>query len=503
MKNSIIRLLFLSLLTASTALGANYLTLYKERIVGAEQYSWIDPVIDGDGDLAGFVFCDAANKKLIIQTESFNQEITTPGQPEMTVNQWVSPDSLVVYCMFRSLDWYALTSLIGVAHISINTFNWYDTIPPITIEWGANGETSLRNIRLTSPDQSSGAMLLFEAFVTQTWLDMTQGTSGKSGAQSMIFDSDLRTILLRDSYYGVTFGTIDGSNTTEYAGYNNSLYFWDYSDWDNPGNSGRDQGTQNIVKRSPIEQPIASWGSVNCNSSGLFVGDFRTDYANDEIIYIGCQQAAGVAVSGHGYVAACFSFASGQRQLLWYNYEDRWDKLDLWHEDGSFIAGKRGSNVSVFMNTRIGQVTDSATFPHDISSFRYFETGTNPKHLNLVGRVFDTIIVYQFDEITDVEEPHETTLPSNFSLSQNYPNPFNPTTTIEFEIPRRSTVKLIIYNTLGQQVRTLVNESLHAGNYSRIWDGKTDAGKPVSSGVYFYQASGDAFSQSKKMILLK
>jgi hypothetical protein len=94
-------------------------------------------------------------------------------------------------------------------------------------------------------------------------------------------------------------------------------------------------------------------------------------------------------------------------------------------------------------------------------------------------------------------------IPDVYTLSQNYPNPFNPTTTINFSIPKAGTAKLVVYNMLGQQVRTLVNEVVNAGNMSATWDGKDSHGVSVSSGIYFYQLTAGAFTATHKMILMK
>ena len=90
-------------------------------------------------------------------------------------------------------------------------------------------------------------------------------------------------------------------------------------------------------------------------------------------------------------------------------------------------------------------------------------------------------------------------------LHGNYPNPFNPTTTISFELNTENTenTELIIYNVKGQKVRTLVNETLSSGFYTRVWDGKNDTGRSVTSGIYFYKLENSGYSNTKKMILLK
>lgn len=97
----------------------------------------------------------------------------------------------------------------------------------------------------------------------------------------------------------------------------------------------------------------------------------------------------------------------------------------------------------------------------------------------------------------------QPSLPSGFILAQNYPNPFNPTTTISFSIPRKARVSLDVYNILGRKIATIVDKEYPAGNHSSVWDGTTDDGRAVSSGVYFYRLKTDNYVASKKMVLLK
>ena len=105
---------------------------------------------------------------------------------------------------------------------------------------------------------------------------------------------------------------------------------------------------------------------------------------------------------------------------------------------------------------------------------------------------------------TDVTDyPENDILPEQFQLDQNYPNPFNPLTTIAYSLPSRSDVKLTVYNVLGQAVTTLVNGYRAAGNYTIMWDGTDQTGRPVPSGIYFYQLSCGDFQMARKMILSK
>jgi hypothetical protein len=114
--------------------------------------------------------------------------------------------------------------------------------------------------------------------------------------------------------------------------------------------------------------------------------------------------------------------------------------------------------------------------------------------------------VFYIDDIslsgtaTSVKEP--TTITS-FKLKQNYPNPFNPTTVINYEIPVSENVTMTIYNSLGQHIKTLVDEHRNAGHYQVTWNGRDKNNTAAPSGIYFYRIQAGSFIQSKKMILLK
>ena len=106
--------------------------------------------------------------------------------------------------------------------------------------------------------------------------------------------------------------------------------------------------------------------------------------------------------------------------------------------------------------------------------------------------------IYEYGSgLTDVAK--DKTPPTNFALSQNYPNPFNPTTTIGYQISAFGKVQLNVYDVLGREVATLVNENKSPGNYEAKFDGTS-----LSSGIYFYRLTvSDKFAQTKKMILMK
>jgi hypothetical protein len=92
---------------------------------------------------------------------------------------------------------------------------------------------------------------------------------------------------------------------------------------------------------------------------------------------------------------------------------------------------------------------------------------------------------------------------SVFELEQNLPNPFNPSTTIRYSLVEETSVRLNIYNVLGQSVRSLVNESQTAGSYSVVWDGRDTFGRQVATGLYLYRLEAAANIEIRKMVFAK
>ena len=124
----------------------------------------------------------------------------------------------------------------------------------------------------------------------------------------------------------------------------------------------------------------------------------------------------------------------------------------------------------------------------------------------------DNVKIIGVQSTTDVHEITKV-IPKDFELSQNYPNPFNPTTRIRYSIPslknplpggaRGGLVTLKIYDILGNEVATLVNENKPVGSYEVSWNGTNNSGQHVASGTYIYRITAGDFVQSKKMVLLK
>ncbi|MDO8549588.1 MAG: choice-of-anchor B family protein [Ignavibacteria bacterium] len=138
----------------------------------------------------------------------------------------------------------------------------------------------------------------------------------------------------------------------------------------------------------------------------------------------------------------------------------------------------------------------------------------NSKNLEKNNSYSGYIVVYSNDPdepvrsipvLLNTVEPmnteEENNIPQEFSLGQNYPNPFNPNTIIPFNITQTENVRLKIYNIIGQEIRTLINNTLSPGNYKFSWDGKDSNRMNVTSGVYFYSLEQSNKKITRKMIL--
>ena len=156
--------------------------------------------------------------------------------------------------------------------------------------------------------------------------------------------------------------------------------------------------------------------------------------------------------------------------------------------NGEFIA---------FTNPDGETVIDSLTFAEQIADISY-------------GRYPDGSEIWQLMNptpgITNTQELRSNVnliIPSQYTVYQNYPNPFNPVTTLRYDLPENGLVNITIYDMLGREVKTLINQTQDAGYRSIIWDATNDYGKPVSAGIYLYQIQAGEYMQTKKMVLLK
>ncbi len=214
-------------------------------------------------------------------------------------------------------------------------------------------------------------------------------------------------------------------------------------------------------------------------------------YAPGDIVEIPVKIGGG---SGIQSFEGVFSFDSPYLEFRGIKLGSQWDSFSLkegQQEDKIRFAGMSESTVNVSSNTFVTAVfkvkTDIETSinPEVVLNKIRFNEGTTRK--NIAKSV-----------LVSIDDAPGESKPDKVELLPNYPNPFNPSTNIRFKLPNASRVQLSVYNTLGQEVSTLIDGRLKPGAHSVTFDA---SGLP--SGVYIYRLEADGFSQSRKMMLVK
>lgn len=151
-------------------------------------------------------------------------------------------------------------------------------------------------------------------------------------------------------------------------------------------------------------------------------------------------------------------------------------------------------DIGVFFTNNYGTTwTELADgLPNTVAMHLDYHTATNRLRIGTHGRG-----VYETSNPVGLIN-YNNTVPDNFSLEQNYPNPFNPVTTIKYNVLNEGAVKLIVFDVLGREVTTIVNENQKAGTYTAQFDAAH-----LTSGVYFYKLTANGFTNTKKMMLVK
>ncbi len=276
----------------------------------------------------------------------------------------------------------------------------------------------------------------------------------------------------------------------------------------------------------PVTAVVDSTGVIassffSYNSSYVHADTLQPSYgywvkasANGTISLQSASQTAmarrALAAFSSGLDEMVFTDAGGRRQTLYFAAPGtlpmplEWYKLPPLPPEGAFDV-RFGSGEYVAITGK----NSAAETPIEIMSSLYpVSVQWSPK---TAGRPLDLVIDGSRREIRagqtiSIDQPvkHLSAVPAGaevplrFALGQNYPNPFNPSTVIPYQIPRASHVRLAVYDVLGREVTTLVNEMKEAGDYATTWNASA-----APSGVYFYRLNAGTFTETKKLLLLR
>ena len=249
----------------------------------------------------------------------------------------------------------------------------------------------------------------------------------------------------------------------------------------------------------------AAIGGGNFNSGGASV------WSGADVDFDHCTFANNTAAYGTALTVGAAS-AAVTNSIIWGNSTSNHVALDVWDGTGgtldiSYTDLLGGSQAIQLEDTELcsfswgdGNIDEAPLFClPDSGNFTLaenspcVEAAEDRSDLGAFGIGCDPIILSTAGEL----------LPAAYALHQNYPNPFNPVTTIKYDLPENSQVRIAIYDMLGRKVRTLVSGFENAGFKAVQWQGKNDFGRSVGAGVYIYQIQAGDFLQTRKMILLK
>lgn len=264
-------------------------------------------------------------------------------------------------------------------------------------------------------------------------------------------------------------------------------------------------------------QEIANVTSTNLNFSDQAVYELETNNFTDHSTITYKIKAfngsnylfSSNQVSVHGYTdwskTLICTTVNNHPKLIWGNYTDNIGNTTV---NSYKIYKQRGGGNYTLIGTTLSKVTsfvDLSEYLYSVGNTKtyvsYYVTaiyGDQSTESNPSNSVSKAVNEWMNKQISQEDKKDKDGF--SFSLSQNTPNPFNPTTTINYQIPTNNLVTLKVYDVLGNEVSTLVNEWQDAGSYNAQF---TTSGKQLASGMYFYTLTAGKFTDTKKFILLK
>jgi hypothetical protein len=254
---------------------------------------------------------------------------------------------------------------------------------------------------------------------------------------------------------------------------------------------------------SPVQTAVEIFGSdETANFSGIVIGDPSGNYPGsvERAVEFNTQQIVLNPDSNGNYILSI----NADREFLALTGSINFRPEELTLVGANYSGMMSEFNVEEAVNegnVKLSAWNTASANTGEILQLVFSGNGIDPQTIEIEYFILDETVGGTFSAPT-AGEGNEIQ-PINFALNGNHPNPFNPETAISFSVPATTNVRIEIYNIRGEKVKSLVNDTYTTGTHSVVWNGTTDSGKSVASGIYFYRMEAGKYSATRKMALLK
>jgi len=408
----------------------------------------------------------------------------------------------------------------------MKNFNFTRIVAAIIISVMITSLTFAQNWQLQNSNQSNQLKGIQMISPTEGWACGDAGTmlhtdnAGVNWSLLTLTGSDLHQLVFKDPITGIVVGDngtiftttnggtnwiVKSSNTSAQlrgAAYAGGSIFYGVGD-DGAAIKSTDDGntwtalnsgtTERLLCVSAVDQNV--WVGAR-NGLMLFSNNGGTTFTS-------MSNPATDDIKDIQFINGSIGFAAGSNSSFMYtsNGGTNWTSrsagiqvglngLHFVNQDQGWVVGGAGTLYST-TNAGLNWIAEQSQTGQDLNSIHSFD-GINAWAVGNIG-----VIITNYTPPTNVDNENNI-VPNSLVLEQNYPNPFNPSTTIKFSVPERSNTIIKVYNTVGSEVATLLNEVKQPGTYEVNFNATAH-----SSGAYFYSVQTDNFREVKKMILLK